>query len=179
MKKLAVILFLYLAATSTVKSQSNDLQYKPFSDFGNDSVAYLMYNFDDRANYYEGKTLYDVITDLQVPIDSYFGRYRPDSPHYFLRLFFNSNTNILSQNIHYLYVTTDTNFLDSVRWSGKWSDDIFQKLKSIKIVTVGIVVDKSSKHYKKEKERKVRSKPQIIIDDSQEFHQWDPSKLSK
>lgn len=53
-----------------IKSQC-ELPYKPLSDFANDTTAFLMYNFRDRAVCYEGKELDDIIADLKMPIKDF------------------------------------------------------------------------------------------------------------
>ncbi|MFV0539296.1 MAG: hypothetical protein ACK5M3_18295 [Dysgonomonas sp.] len=66
MKKLiilSVLLFIVMGSSA----QCN-LPYKPLSEFGNDTTAFVLYNFMDRADQYKGKTLKEVEKDLQIPI---------------------------------------------------------------------------------------------------------------
>lgn len=66
MKKL-ISLFIFAWAAINLAAQC-DLPYKPLSAFGTDTVAFMKYNFVDRADYYVGKTLKEVAKDLQIPI---------------------------------------------------------------------------------------------------------------
>ena len=47
------------------------LPYRALSTFNNDTIAYLKYNFTDRADCYKGKTFEEVVTDLNIPIASF------------------------------------------------------------------------------------------------------------
>lgn len=69
MKKLTILILL-VAASIASKSQSN-LPYKPLSAFSNDTTAFMIYNFMDRADAYIGKTIKDVEKDLGMPITEY------------------------------------------------------------------------------------------------------------
>ena len=40
--------------------------YKAFNQFANDTTAFLQYNFSTRADCYKGKTVADVLKDLQL-----------------------------------------------------------------------------------------------------------------
>ncbi|MDR1504984.1 MAG: hypothetical protein LBT43_21240 [Prevotella sp.] len=69
MKK-TIILFLLIIISLGVKSQC-ELLYKSLSAFGTDTVAFMTYNFRDRADCYKGKTLKEVAGDLQIPIKDF------------------------------------------------------------------------------------------------------------
>jgi len=62
MKKIVLIVFIVLSIFE-IHSQC-DLPYRPFSEFSNDTLAFLDYNFETRADCYKGKTVTDVIRDL-------------------------------------------------------------------------------------------------------------------
>ena len=64
MKKLTILILLVTASIAS-KSQS-DLPYKALSAFSNDTTAFLRYNFKTRADCYKGKTVADVLKDLQL-----------------------------------------------------------------------------------------------------------------
>ncbi|GAB6010655.1 hypothetical protein [Viscerimonas tarda] len=75
MKKLLITL---LFAAIAVQSHSQcDLPYKPFEFFKNDAtlmndtITYLEYNFEARRDCYIGKTIADVIQDLELPIKAF------------------------------------------------------------------------------------------------------------
>ena len=69
MKKIILLLLLIITSLS-VKSQC-ELPYKSLSAFGTDTVAFMTYNFKDRADCYKGKTLKEVAGDLQIPIKDF------------------------------------------------------------------------------------------------------------
>ena len=69
MKK--IILLLLLIITSLNSKSQCELPYKPLSAFGTDTVAFMTYNFRDRADCYKGKTLKEVSEDLQIPIKDF------------------------------------------------------------------------------------------------------------
>jgi hypothetical protein len=56
--------------TFTVKAQCS-LPYKSLGEFKNDTTAFIIYNISQRAAYYVGKPIKDVISDLKIPILSY------------------------------------------------------------------------------------------------------------
>ena len=66
MKKIILLLLLIITSLSA-KTQCN-LPYKPLSAFGTDTVAFMTYNFKDRADCYKGKTLKNIVDDLQIPV---------------------------------------------------------------------------------------------------------------
>lgn len=72
MKKIALFL-LFLPLFYGLSAQ-NELPYKPFEAFNNDTLAFMDYNFRQRAEYYKGKTVGEVLEDISLPIIS-FTRY--------------------------------------------------------------------------------------------------------
>lgn len=69
MKQIITIL-LFAALYINSKAQCN-LPYKPLTEFGTDTVAFMTYNFRDRADWYKGKTLKEIAHDLQIPIKDF------------------------------------------------------------------------------------------------------------
>jgi hypothetical protein len=65
------IVFILFAFTYLVSNAQCDLPYKPLSAFGTDTTAFITYNFKERRECYEGKTLKDVIKDLGMPVKYY------------------------------------------------------------------------------------------------------------
>ncbi|MFV0539522.1 MAG: hypothetical protein ACK5M3_19470 [Dysgonomonas sp.] len=65
---ITILLFTILCINSNAQC---DLPYKPLTEFGTDTVAFMTYNFTNRADYYKGKTLNKVIHDLQIPIKGF------------------------------------------------------------------------------------------------------------
>jgi hypothetical protein len=64
MKKILLFILLVTAALY-VEAQCNQ-PYRAFSTFANDTTAFLQYNFSARADCYKGKTVADVLKDLQL-----------------------------------------------------------------------------------------------------------------
>ena len=69
MKKIALILF-FMPLFWQLSAQS-ELPYKPFESFNNDTLAFMYYNFGQRAEYYKGKTVGEVLEDISLPIKSF------------------------------------------------------------------------------------------------------------
>lgn len=69
MKKYIIIILLMIFYING-KSQCN-LPYRPLTEFGTDTTAFMKYNFKDRAECYKGKTLKEVNKDLQIPIKDF------------------------------------------------------------------------------------------------------------
>ena len=63
--KRTILLFLSINFMMLIYGQNN-LPYKPLSDFGTDTTAFLIYNFIDRAEQYNGKTVEDVYNDIKM-----------------------------------------------------------------------------------------------------------------
>ncbi|MDR2148658.1 MAG: hypothetical protein LBE91_19630 [Tannerella sp.] len=156
MKKI-ILLSLFVAMAATVKSQA-DLPYKPLSSFkndkvfNNDTVAYLVYNFKTRADFYKGKTVDEVLKDIRVPVAFYQISVilRPIGNRA-LRLYFNSDTK--SDSSYYLYIISYTNYPKDPTLIEEWSAEIYELLKSNKVESVGVSVPRNSEYFKEE-ERK-------------------------
>ncbi|WP_280644194.1 MULTISPECIES: hypothetical protein [unclassified Dysgonomonas] len=69
MKKIILILF-FILFTLGASAQCNK-PYKAFSAFAKDTTAFLRYNFKERTDCYKGKTVAQVLTDLQLTPKSY------------------------------------------------------------------------------------------------------------
>ncbi|MFT4221908.1 hypothetical protein [Dysgonomonas sp.] len=177
MKKL-IILSLLIAAVTTMKSQA-DLPYKSLSTFNNDTIAYLVYNFETRAGAYKEKNVNDVLNDLRIPITFYIARFTFRQPKYYLRLFFNSNTDIASESNYYIYISSNTDYLKYVSWDGKWTEKIYESIKSIKVEGVGVSVPINSKYYKEKETKSSSSTPRVVPRDSPVIYKWDPDKHLK
>ncbi|WP_163357671.1 hypothetical protein [Dysgonomonas sp. 25] len=78
MKKL-LLTTIILLAVSSVKAQCN-LPYKSLSEFKNDTTAFMLYNFMDRAECYKGKTLKEVRNDLHLPVKWAMSTYNKRRP---------------------------------------------------------------------------------------------------
>lgn len=80
MKKIILIVYFVISGIPSANSQDN-LPYKSLAEFRNDTTAFMLYNFMDRADQYKGKTLKEVTADLQISIKEisckmYFHRFR-------------------------------------------------------------------------------------------------------
>ena len=63
MKKFLLILAVVVMASSQLSAQEIP-PFRPFESFNGDTLAYLEYNFEERAAYYRGKTFAEVMKDL-------------------------------------------------------------------------------------------------------------------
>ncbi|SBW03427.1 exported hypothetical protein [uncultured Dysgonomonas sp.] len=64
MKK--ILLFVLLLMAILYADAQCTQPYKSFNQFANDTTAFLRYNFKTRADCYKGKTVADVLKDLQL-----------------------------------------------------------------------------------------------------------------
>lgn len=175
MKRL-ILLALLITAVVTIKSQT-DLPYKSLSSFNNDTVAYLVYNFETRADYYKGKTIDIVLKDIRIPVVFFRIKLilRPIG-YRSLGLFFNSNTDIISKSCYYLYISSDTSYPENVPRANKWSEKVYESLRSIKVENIGVSVPKNSKYYKEKETKSTNLTPRVVPRDSPVIHKWDPDK---
>lgn len=65
------ILFTIVAMSLYAQSSGASKPYKPLSDFGTDTIAFLHYNFNERADQYKGKTIAEILKDAQIPPKSF------------------------------------------------------------------------------------------------------------
>jgi hypothetical protein len=63
-----LVLFACVFACGQVQAQEDNLPYRPFQSFKNDTIRYLDYNFTLRREQYAGKTVGDLLKDLQLPV---------------------------------------------------------------------------------------------------------------
>lgn len=66
MKDIKVILILLFTFSTIMPLLAQD--YKSLEEFGRDTAAFLKYNFVEREEQYIGKTLDELVADLQLPI---------------------------------------------------------------------------------------------------------------
>lgn len=169
MKKLTILILL-VAASIASKSQSN-LPYKPLSAFSNDTTAFMIYNFMDRADAYIGKTIKDVEKDLGMPITEY---------NYFTE----SGSDIIiglyiyiynSRRLEYLKIkkldysglkiyfdrsksnARDKEIKTLRRKSKYWKNGMKEICKDFKISDISVQIPEKSKYYKKYKTKVLKS----------------------
>ncbi len=70
MKKIIILSFVLILFSSTTNAQCS-LPYKPFTNFSNDTTAFLNYNFGIRSNCYIGRTIENLFSDNSIKIKSY------------------------------------------------------------------------------------------------------------
>ena len=69
MKTNSIILILFAIALSCGHTQAQEeLPYRPFELFNNDTIRYLDYNFNLRSDQYVGKTAGELLRDLELPV---------------------------------------------------------------------------------------------------------------
>ena len=175
-----IILSLFVVVAATVKSQDN-LSYKPLSSFKNDTIAYFVYNFENRADFYKGKTIDEVLRDFRLPVVFYRVNFilRPLG-YRSLHLFVNSDTDFTSESSFYIYIVGSTDYSEYAPVIGEWSENIYESLKAIKVESVGVSVPRNSESYKererKWKKEKEKETPRFIPEHAPVFHRWDPDK---
>ena len=66
-KSIILALFAIVFVCGQVRAQ-DDLPYRPFKSFNNDTIQYIDYNFLIRGEQYAGKKISELINDLELPI---------------------------------------------------------------------------------------------------------------
>ena len=158
--KLLITLALLLTVT-LVKSQE-EIPYKPLAEFGNDTTAFVMYNFWEREVRYEDKTLKEVIDDYSMPINDIlpsFDRANPDillgfdiSVYRPLEVNNRKKANMETNSIRiYLKNKPTKKESEKLVWSMKQREwkKIYNKLKDEKVGTAHAVVYRYSPYYEK------------------------------
>ena len=74
MKTMKLFLLLYAIAFACEHTQAqDDMHYRPFKSFNNDTIQYLDYNYFIRGDKYNGKKIADLINELELQIKSIHG----------------------------------------------------------------------------------------------------------
>ncbi len=130
MKKL-IFLFISAWAASSLVAQCS-LPYKALSTFNNDTIAFITYNFVDRAESYKNNTLEDIYESLQIPIK-----------------YISESTTNSSIDKLYIYMLDDsTSDPIYICWEKekdmsvdlpKYDEKIYEKYKNKKIEEIGII----------------------------------------
>ena len=107
MKKM--LLFILLLTAALYAEAQCTQPYKAFNQFANDTTAFLRYNFKTRADCYKGKTVADVLKDLQL------------TPKRFVPL---SSTRVNKYRGIYIYVDNTTAY-DILRDARPKTQDIY------------------------------------------------------
>ena len=70
MKQIHFNLFalLILLSCGQLRAQEQALPYKSKAMFGEDTLQYLKYNYSERGKYYNGKTVGDILNELEYPV---------------------------------------------------------------------------------------------------------------
>ena len=147
-----IIIFTFLAFGYLAQAQCA-LPYKPLSSFANDTTAFINYNFSDRAACYVGKTLNDVLQDLQIPLQSflnldtwddytvYYGLYIYIYPYNTMRYRtqYKNYSNIIVIRWATNISATDIDSYADKLYSEKWTPQIENILKNRVIKDIGII----------------------------------------
>ena len=165
MKK--IILIIAFISISILGKAQCDLPYKPLSEFNKDTTAYIIYNFMDRADCYEGKTLKEVTKDLGIPIKYYvridlsrgtlfsgIGIYIYDDITVSRLRDSNKDYNAIR-----IYWETPINVLhpDHKRLIGISWNKAYEYLKDMKIKRIEVSIPRYSKYYEKYKQKETKS----------------------
>lgn len=87
MKKLIILSYLVLISFITLAQTP---PYRPYAEFKGDIGAYLKYNFDDRGNLYQGKTISELLKDVELTPIGYsplLAKAKADNKTYLLKLY--------------------------------------------------------------------------------------------
>ena len=155
MKK--ITLFLIFMPLFWQLSAQSELPYKPFETFNNDTLAFMDYNFRQRAEYYKGKTVGEVLEDISLPIIS-FTRYMRGRTTICIIV----NTEPVHREFKsnyiriYLQTPVDSKELNLLRvkngneYSNAWNPKLYEFLKNEKVESV------APNHYRLWKEKGIR-----------------------
>jgi hypothetical protein len=86
MKKTALIIFILACSSTSITSQ---LPYRSFAQFNGDEEAYLKYNFVERGNLFEGKTLAELLNSnelLPLGYERFLGQSKTDNHTYLIAI---------------------------------------------------------------------------------------------
>lgn len=168
MKK--IILIIAFISISVLSKAQCDLPYKPLSEFGKDTTAFIMYNFMDRKNCYKGKTLKEVTKDLDIPIKYYVDSRRMRGSHFggiYIYIYDRTTTIKMDEKmkddntIFILWETpiniNDSNFKKFINTNPDWDKGAYNYLKDMKIEELSVVIPRYSKYYEKYKEKETKS----------------------
>lgn len=155
MKKL-ILSLLFVLIASFVKAQ-----YKPLSFFQNDTTAFIIYNFMERAEEYKGKTIKDLITDLKMPIAYFHCGY--DMYHFYtISLYVYPRAKVYAleeagEDANSILITWKNKIPVELydRFGAKWNT-LYDCLKDIEIKDVRVIIGKNSKYYSKYKKKEPR-----------------------
>ncbi|MFV0539521.1 MAG: hypothetical protein ACK5M3_19465 [Dysgonomonas sp.] len=141
---ITILLFTVLCINSNAQC---NLPYKPLTEFGTDTVAFMTYNFRDRADCYKGKTLKEVTLDLQIPIKDFMmidnrlsddnkseGIYIYIYPHNYARKAMYDGKVFNSIYIEWEDALPENEYTRKDRQG--WNNDIYNYLKNIKIKSI-------------------------------------------
>lgn len=158
MKKL-ILSLLFVSIASFIKAQ-----YKPLSSFQNDTTAFIVYNFMERAEEYKGKTMKDLITDLKMPI-AYFHCGYDMRYLYAISLHVYPRAKVYSleeagEDANAIFITWKNKIPVGLydRFGAKWTT-LYDYLKDVEIEDVCVVIGKNSKYYSKYKKKEPRRAP--------------------
>lgn len=158
MKKL-ILLLLFVLIASFVKAQ-----YKPLSSFQNDTTAFIIYNFMERAEEYKGKTIKELLTDLKMPI----AHFHCGCDMYYcytvtFHVYPQSKVIKLREeggDFNAICVTWKNKIpVDVDKFGNKWNAALYDYLKDIEIKDVHVVIGKNSKYYSKYKKKESKRAP--------------------
>jgi hypothetical protein len=185
MKKLIILFIFCLGLSLSGKSQCN-LPYKPLTEFGTDTTAFIIYNFMDRADCYKGKTLREVTGDLQMPIEDYVNQrnFRKKSKSLGINIYLYpikivNHRRETNQEINGVSITWEeehdiySDEFKKLRKMDGWNKDLYNYFKNMKIKKVETVIPMYSKYYEKYKPKETKSStvPKTMILYMDSIHQ--------
>lgn len=182
MKKLILPLLFVLVAFS-VKAQ-----YKPLSSFQNDTTAFIIYNFMERAEEYKGKTMKDLISNLKMPIAYFHCGY---DMHYFynitLYVYRRSKVYSLEEaggDANGIFITWKNKIPVDLydKLGTEWNVALYDYLKDVEIKDVCVIIGKNSKYYSKYKKKETGRAPakfREVKDKNSTFVRFDMDEFLK
>ena len=153
MRKIA--LFLILLPLFCRLSAQNELPYKPFEAFNNDTLAFMDYNFRQRAEYYKGKTVDEVLEDISLPI-KVFERGMKGYTTFCILVYTDSVPHEMKGNYITVFLQNPVDSRKLVKLMGgdpnskTWTPEIYEFLKNEKVKVV------RPNHYRLWKEKGIR-----------------------
>lgn len=164
---ITILLFATLCINS--KAQCN-LPYRPLTEFGTDTTAFIIYNFMDRAECYKGKTLKEVSKDLQIPIKDFViqrnFKNKNKIPGIHIYIYPSKKVNYLretNQEINGIIITWEEEFnknseqFQKIYRKDEWDKETYNYFKGMKIKEIRAVIPMYSKYSEKYKPKETKS----------------------
>ena len=162
--KNVILIFAFILATFSLSAK----KYKPLSAFKKDTTAFIIYNFMENANYYSGKTLKEVVNDLQIPVQDFAYSWNPGKGNKMegIHIYIYSESKVnklrdqgMDHNIILIKWENDAGEVSDIRrkLGIQWNQQVYDYFQDFKIKSVQVIIPFGSKYYMKYNKPKPKS----------------------